>query len=221
MAYGSPERLDDVPEYYRDIRGGRPIRQELLDDLVERYRRLGIEGASPLNAITEKTRSALERELDDVPVFIGMKHWMPRTRESCRCSQSWCDGPSLYPRKRDAAWRDRCRAGLARVQGLPARGAPAQGRCRRVATFASLDRRGAARRVVPRRPRQRGRAGGSQRLGQDDPAAVDLRNHQADVGATRRGRAGRLTAGARSRVPPRPDGAGERLPERVDPRPQA
>ncbi len=39
MAYGSPERLADVPAYYADIRGGRPIRPELLDDLVERYRR--------------------------------------------------------------------------------------------------------------------------------------------------------------------------------------
>src|SRR5205823_7466533 len=35
MAYGSPERLADVPAYYADIRGGRPIPQELLDDLVE------------------------------------------------------------------------------------------------------------------------------------------------------------------------------------------
>ena len=26
MAYGSPERLADVPAYYSDIRGGRPIR---------------------------------------------------------------------------------------------------------------------------------------------------------------------------------------------------
>src|SRR5438093_1061023 len=34
MAYGSPERLADVPAYYRDIRGGRPIRPELVDDLV-------------------------------------------------------------------------------------------------------------------------------------------------------------------------------------------
>ncbi|MDX6369280.1 MAG: protoporphyrin/coproporphyrin ferrochelatase, partial [Gaiellaceae bacterium] len=78
MAYGSPERLDDVPAYYRDIRGGRPIKPELLEDLVERYRRLGIEDGSPLNAITEQTRAALERELEDVPVFTGMKHWTPR-----------------------------------------------------------------------------------------------------------------------------------------------
>ena len=82
MAYGSPERLDDVPAYYADIRGGRPIKPEHLEDLVARYRALGIEDESPLNAITEQTRAALERELRDVPVFTGMKHWTPRIAEA-------------------------------------------------------------------------------------------------------------------------------------------
>src|SRR5918911_479073 len=63
MAYGSPERLADVPAYYADVRGGRPIRPELLDDLVERYRRLDIESGSPLNALTDETRPALDAEL--------------------------------------------------------------------------------------------------------------------------------------------------------------
>jgi protoporphyrin/coproporphyrin ferrochelatase len=82
MAYGSPERLADVPAYYADIRGGRPIKPEHLDDLVERYRRLGIEDESPLNAITEQTRGALELALGDVPVFTGMKHWTPRIADA-------------------------------------------------------------------------------------------------------------------------------------------
>ena len=82
MAYGSPERLADVSAYYADIRGGRPIRPELLDDLVERYRRLGIEDRSPLNAVTEETRAALERELRDVLVYTGMKHWTPRISDA-------------------------------------------------------------------------------------------------------------------------------------------
>src|SRR6266550_490647 len=82
MAYGSPERLADVPAYYADIRGGRPIPPELMEDLVERYRRLGIEERSPLNAITEETRAALERALGDLPVFTGMKHWTPRIAEA-------------------------------------------------------------------------------------------------------------------------------------------
>jgi ferrochelatase len=81
MAYGSPERIADVPAYYADIRGGRPIAPEHLDDLVSRYRRLGIEDGNPLNAITEATRAALEAELA-LPVFTGMKHWTPRIAEA-------------------------------------------------------------------------------------------------------------------------------------------
>jgi len=80
MAYGSPDRLSDVPAYYGDIRGGRPIRPELLDDLVARYRALGIDDSgspSPLNVVTEETRAALETALG-LPVLTGMRHWEPR-----------------------------------------------------------------------------------------------------------------------------------------------
>lgn len=81
MAYGSPERVADVPAYYADIRGGRPIAPEHLEDLVARYRALGIEDANPLNAITEATRAALQAELG-LPVHTGMKHWRPRIGEA-------------------------------------------------------------------------------------------------------------------------------------------
>src|SRR5690348_14418971 len=81
MAYGSPERVADVPAYYADIRGGRPIAPEHLEDLVARYRSLGIEDSNPLNAITEATRAALEEELG-LPVFTGMKHWTPRISDA-------------------------------------------------------------------------------------------------------------------------------------------
>jgi ferrochelatase len=81
MAYGSPESLADVPAYYADIRGGRPIAPEKLAELTERYRGIGIEDSNPLNAITEETREALERELG-IPVFTGMKHWQPRITEA-------------------------------------------------------------------------------------------------------------------------------------------
>ena len=85
MAYGSPERLADVPAYYADIRGGRPVAPEQLEDLVERYRVLGIEDSSPLNAITEETRAALERELG-LPVYTGMKHWTPRIADAAEAA---------------------------------------------------------------------------------------------------------------------------------------
>jgi ferrochelatase len=108
MAYGSPDRIDDVRAYYEDIRGGRPVRPELLADLTERYRRLGIEdskagpggidvagpvprntrearGRNPLNEITERVRAALESELGR-PVFTGMKHWRPRIAEAAEAA---------------------------------------------------------------------------------------------------------------------------------------
>ncbi|HEX3254871.1 MAG TPA: ferrochelatase [Gaiellaceae bacterium] len=79
MAYGSPTRPEDIPAYFEDIRGGRPVRPEAVAELAERYRRIG--GTSPLNEITERQRAALEHDLG-APVYVGMKHWTPRIAEA-------------------------------------------------------------------------------------------------------------------------------------------
>jgi len=79
MAYGSPDRIDDIRPYLEDIREGRPVSDEAVEELTERYRRIG--GRSPLGAITERQRAALERELD-MPVYVGMKHWQPRIADA-------------------------------------------------------------------------------------------------------------------------------------------
>ena len=79
MAYGSPSSPEDVRSYLEDIRGGRPVSEEAVAELAERYGRIG--GRSPLDDVTEAQRSALERELEE-PVFVGMKHWRPRIAEA-------------------------------------------------------------------------------------------------------------------------------------------
>jgi protoporphyrin/coproporphyrin ferrochelatase len=79
MAYGSPATAEDVAAYLADIREGRSVSQEAIDELTDRYRRIG--GRSPLDEITEVQRAALESELR-VPVFVGMKHWRPRIAEA-------------------------------------------------------------------------------------------------------------------------------------------
>ena len=79
MAYGSPSRPEDVRPYLEDVRGGRPVSDEAVEELAERYRRIG--GRSPLDDVTEAQRAALERHLG-VPVFVGMKHWQPRIAEA-------------------------------------------------------------------------------------------------------------------------------------------
>ena len=79
MAYGSPERIDDIRPYLEDIREGRSVSEAAVDELAERYRLIG--GRSPLDEITERQRTALERELG-IPVYVGMKHWRPRIEDS-------------------------------------------------------------------------------------------------------------------------------------------
>jgi protoporphyrin/coproporphyrin ferrochelatase len=79
MAYGSPSRLEDIRPYLEDIREGRPVSEEAVAELTERYRRIG--GHSPLDDVTEAQRDALQRELE-VPVFVGMKHWRPWIAEA-------------------------------------------------------------------------------------------------------------------------------------------
>ena len=79
MAYGSPERVEDIRPYLEDIREGRPVSDEAVEELTERYRRIG--GRSPLDEVTERQRAALERELG-LPVYVGMKHWRPRIADA-------------------------------------------------------------------------------------------------------------------------------------------
>jgi ferrochelatase len=79
MAYGSPTELTDIRAYLEDIRGGRPVSDEAVEELTERYRRIG--GRSPLDDVTEAQRAALEEELE-LPVYVGMKHWRPRIAEA-------------------------------------------------------------------------------------------------------------------------------------------
>jgi protoporphyrin/coproporphyrin ferrochelatase len=79
MAYGSPASPEDIRPYLEDVRGGLPVSDEAVEELAERYRRIG--GRSPLDEVTEAQRAALERELG-LPVFVGMKHWRPRIAEA-------------------------------------------------------------------------------------------------------------------------------------------
>jgi protoporphyrin/coproporphyrin ferrochelatase len=83
MAYGSPSTADDIRPYFEDVRGGRPVSDEAVAALAERYRRIG--GRSPLDEVTEAQRAALEGELG-LPVFVGMKHWQPRIAEAVDCA---------------------------------------------------------------------------------------------------------------------------------------
>lgn len=77
-AYGSPENLDDVEEYYTRILGRKPP-EPLLKELRERYEAIG--GHSPLNEITAAQALALQQSLrasgTEAEVLIGLKYQKP------------------------------------------------------------------------------------------------------------------------------------------------
>lgn len=80
MAYGSPNKPDDVEAYYTHIRGGRKPSADEVVNLKERYSAIG--GRSPLLDITLSTTRKLESRLaGDFRVYAGMKHWHPYISE--------------------------------------------------------------------------------------------------------------------------------------------
>ncbi len=80
MAYGAPRSLDreEIRAYYTHIRRGRPPEEGDLDELVERYRRIG---GSPFMAHTtrqiQRLREFIETMQPDLRVYGAMKHVPP------------------------------------------------------------------------------------------------------------------------------------------------
>ena len=76
LAHGTPDSLDEMPEYLTRVRGGRPHAPELIEEMRRNYAAIG--GRSPLTDITRAQAEALGRELGDgTPVYFGMRNWKP------------------------------------------------------------------------------------------------------------------------------------------------
>jgi ferrochelatase len=76
LAHGTPESLDQMPEYLALVRAGRPPSPELVAEMTGNYAAIG--GRSPLTDITRAQAAALALALGDgTPVFVGMRNWRP------------------------------------------------------------------------------------------------------------------------------------------------
>jgi len=73
LAHGTPDSLDEVPEYLRNVTGGRPIPDAVIEEVRHRTSMIG---KSPLTKLTQEQGRLLAKELG-VPVYVGMRNWRP------------------------------------------------------------------------------------------------------------------------------------------------
>jgi protoporphyrin/coproporphyrin ferrochelatase len=73
IAHGSPDSLDEIPDFLLKVTGGRPLPQTVIDEVKHRY---GLIGQSPLTCWTMEQRDLLAQELG-IPGYVGMRNWKP------------------------------------------------------------------------------------------------------------------------------------------------
>ncbi len=83
LAYGTVTSVERMRCYLSDIRGGRPMSDEFVDEFKHRY---DLIGGSPLTGLTydqaKKTGEELQRRGHDMPVYLGMRHWSPWIKDA-------------------------------------------------------------------------------------------------------------------------------------------
>jgi ferrochelatase len=78
LAHGTPETVEQIPEYLRNVTSGRPLPQAVIEEIQHRY---SLIGHSPLTEITMEQARLVEGELaaggQPVSVYVGMRNWRP------------------------------------------------------------------------------------------------------------------------------------------------
>jgi protoporphyrin/coproporphyrin ferrochelatase len=78
LAHGTPESVDQIPEYLRNVTSGRPVPPAVVEEIQHRY---ALIGKSPLTELTFEQARLVEAELTaggtPVTVYVGMRNWRP------------------------------------------------------------------------------------------------------------------------------------------------
>jgi protoporphyrin/coproporphyrin ferrochelatase len=84
IAHGSPERVEDIPEFLQNISRGRPMPEAVVREVQHRYSQIG---TSPLTKITRAQAEGLAKELG-IATYVGMRNWHPFIADTLRQMES-------------------------------------------------------------------------------------------------------------------------------------
>ena len=84
IAHGSPERVEDIPEFLQNISRGRPLPEAVVREVQHRCLLIG---SSPLTKITRAQADGVSRELA-LPAYVGMRNWHPFIAATLRQMES-------------------------------------------------------------------------------------------------------------------------------------
>lgn len=73
LAHGTPESVEEIPEYLKNVVSGRAIPQHVVEEIQHRY---SLIGKSPLTDWTLREAALLQEEIR-LPVYVGMRNWKP------------------------------------------------------------------------------------------------------------------------------------------------
>jgi ferrochelatase len=73
LAHGTPDVVEEIPEYLSRVTGGRPLPHEVVEEVSHRF---SLIGGSPLTSLTIQQGKLLHQELV-LPVYVGMRNWKP------------------------------------------------------------------------------------------------------------------------------------------------
>jgi ferrochelatase len=82
ISFGGPETREDIRPFLEIVTRGRRIPPERIDEVAHHYDVIG--GKSPINEITNRQAKALQKQLGDLPVYVGNRNWHPFLEDTLR-----------------------------------------------------------------------------------------------------------------------------------------
>lgn len=73
LAHGTPDAVEEIPEYLSRVTGGRPLPDAVVHEVSHRFSAIG---GSPLTRLTLEQGQLLQQETG-LPVYNGMRNWRP------------------------------------------------------------------------------------------------------------------------------------------------